>query len=263
MARALIGTVCAAVALGNALVPVFKLPPATLAFNLVNVLFIAGAHNFARFRVAPFLAPALADPAAPNVTATLGAYGYAEEPPIVTLGWALHASLVSVGQVFLCDSATSGALVLAGMAVSSRIAALAAYVGALCGVAVALALGAPVGQIASGLWGYNACLGAANVIIFFQPTLVACAFSLVSAFLCVLFDGLFKAACAPLGMPVGTTPFCLAALALLLTHGKIQGLHPIPRKPAVRQSNPRATRAHLPHSHLGLGLYSVCNMRAE
>ena len=77
-------------------------------------------------------------------------------------------------------------------------------------------------------WAALACLGAANVIIFCQPTLTACVFSLVSAFLCVLFDGLLKAACAPLGMPVGTVPFCLAALTLLMTHGKIPGLHPIP-----------------------------------
>jgi urea transporter len=214
-------------AIGNALVPTFKLPPATLAFNLINVLIIVGSQNFARFRVADFLAPKLGAPAGAT-NATLAAYGYMDEPTTVTMVWALHAALVSVGQVFLCQSATSGALILAGMAVSSRIAAIAAYAGALCGVAVALALGAPLGQIGAGLWGYNATLGAANVMIFFQPTLVACIFSLVSAFLCVLFDGLLKGACAPLGLPVGTTPFCLAALTFLLTHGKIPGLHPIP-----------------------------------
>jgi len=67
-----------------------------------------------------------------------------------------------------------------------------------------------------------------QVLIFFQPSLTACAFTLVAALLAVLLDGVFKAACAPLGMPTGTTPFCLAALTLLLTHGKIPGLHPIP-----------------------------------
>ena len=41
-------------------------------------------------------------------------------------GWLLEASLVSVGQVFLCQSAVSGALIIGGMAVSSRIAAAAA-----------------------------------------------------------------------------------------------------------------------------------------
>lgn len=217
------------IALGNALVPTFKLPPATLAFNLVNVLFIGGAHNFARFNVASFLAPALSGShQLANTTAALDAYGYSDEATPITIGWTLHAALVSVGQVFLCQSAISGALILAGMAISSRIAAMAAYAGALSGVVMALGLGAPVAQIGAGLWGYNACLGAANVIIFCQPTRTACAFSLVSAFLCVLFDGLFKATYAPLGVPVGTTPFCLAALSLLLTHGKIPGLHPIP-----------------------------------
>ena len=215
-------------ALGNALVPTFKLPPATLAFNLVNVIFIVASHRFARFNVADFLTPSLHEPSGNTTIAQMLAAGYMAEPTVMTFGWTMHAALVSVGQVFLCQSATSGALILAGMAVSSRIAALAAFIGALAGVLIAMALGAPLAQIEAGLWGYNACLGAANVMIFFRPTLTSCIFSLVSAFLCVLYDGFLKSACIPLGMPVGTTPFCLAALTLLMTHGKIPGLHPIP-----------------------------------
>ncbi len=65
-------------------------------------------------------------------------------------------------------------------------------------------------------------------MIFFQPTGIACIFSLISAFMCVLLDGALKAALAPLGVPAGTMPFCIAALLLLLTHGKVPGLYVIP-----------------------------------
>ena len=46
--------------------------------------------------------------------------------------------------------------------------------------------------------------------------------------LCVLLDGAFKAMSAPLGMPVGTVPFCLAAIAMMLTHGGVPGFEPVP-----------------------------------
>lgn len=49
----------------------------------------------------------------------------------------------------------SGALILGGMAISSRIAATAAYVGALLAVLLALAMGVGHDAIAAGLWGYS------------------------------------------------------------------------------------------------------------
>ena len=52
--------------------------------------------------------------------------------------------------------------------------------------------------------------------------------ALVCVVLCVLFDGTLKAACTPLGMPVGTLPFCLGAIVMMLTHGNIPGFEPVP-----------------------------------
>ena len=65
-------------ALGNALVPTFKLPPATLAFNFVNIIFVVGSQGLAHFRAADFLAPSIgaadADP-----SDALDVYGYTRE----------------------------------------------------------------------------------------------------------------------------------------------------------------------------------------
>ena len=140
----------------------------------------------------------------------------------------LRSALVSVGQIFLCESAVSGALIIAGVFFCSRIGAFALWGGALAGVLIALALGAPVEAVGAGLWGYDASLGAAAVCIFFYPNRKCCVMALVCAALCVLLDGTFKAVAAPLGMPVGTVPFCLSAVVMMLTQGGVTGFDPVP-----------------------------------
>ena len=205
--------------LGNALVPTFKCPPFTLAFNVTLVLFVAASYKLGRFHPAPFLAPALgADAPLAQDSAPDGA---------AAIGWALHAALVSVGQIFLCNSAVTGALIVGGMAVASRVAAAVAYLGALGGVALAVGLGASHAEVAAGLWGYNASLGATAVFTFFYPNGLCCVFAAVAVALSVVLDGFFKASFAPLGVPTGTLPFCFAAIAVVLTHGQVPGLAPV------------------------------------
>ena len=206
--------------LGNFLVPTFRTPPFTLAFNAVNWIFIVAAAKFTRFQQAPFLEPTL-------LPADSGAFSE-KWPCCNEFGWALKSALVSVGQIFLCESALSGALILAGVIFCSRILALSLYGGALAGVLIALALGAPVAEVEKGLWGYDASLGAAAVMTFFYPNRQSSVMSLVCVALCVLLDGALKAISAPLGMPVGTVPFCLAAIAMMLTHGGVPGFEPVP-----------------------------------
>ena len=209
--------------LGNLLVPTFRCPPFTLAFNVVNSSFILAAASFSRFQRAPFLEPALL---------LLDGGPFSEDWPcedwLCCSEWVLRSALVSVGQIFLCESAVSGALIIAGVFFCSRIGAFALWGGALAGVLIALALGAPVEAVGAGLWGYDASLGAAAVCIFFYPNRKCCVMALVCAALCVLLDGTFKAVAAPLGMPVGTVPFCLSAVVMMLTQGGVTGFDPVP-----------------------------------
>lgn len=214
-------------ALGNALVPTFQSPPFTLAFNVTMLIAVLAAPQLSAVRRAPFLTPAFASEVADAVPAAPPRFEGAEG--LAALGRALRAALVSLGQVFVVQSETAGALVLGAVALSSRIAACAAYGGALWGVTLASVLGAPAGQVGAGLWGYNACLGALAVVTFEYPTAGACSFGACAyASLCVLLDAALRTALAPLGAPVGTVPFCLSALAALLTHGKLNILYPVP-----------------------------------
>ena len=115
----------------------------------------------------------------------------------IDAGWVLHAALVSVGQIFLCQSALAGALILAGMALSSRIAALAPSLGALLAVLLALGLGASHDAIAAGLWGYSSSLTAIAAVTFFVPSGLGSLMAALGVALTVLFDGALRSAFAP------------------------------------------------------------------
>lgn len=209
-------------ALGNALVPTFRSPPFTLAFNATFLAFLLASSHWSHFRM-PHQAPS-PEPMVDDVLAPAEAAANVN----VDVGWLLRASLISVGQIFLCESPASGALILAGMAVSSRIAALAAFVGPVLGNALALALGADRGAIGRGLWGYNSSLTCVATLTFFALSSRGCAMAVLGIVLTVLLDGALRSALAPLHMPIGTLPFCVASFTLMLTHSKVPGFEAIP-----------------------------------
>lgn len=214
--------------LGNLLVPAFKCPPFTLAFNATMIWFVLGsASRFSHFHVRPFLAPAIstlstaadADPYTPSACAELHS---------LHVAWVLRAAVTSIGQIFLCGSWPSGLLILLGAVFCSRIMAMALFFGALQAVLLSLLLGAPCAEIEFGLWGYNSALTATAVVTFFVPTRITVLMAALGVFLTVILDGAFKQAMAPFGAPAGTLPFCFAAILLVLAQGKVPGFAAVP-----------------------------------
>ena len=203
--------------LGNCLVPTFKTPPFTLAFNITMLLMLLASKNMSHFAMPHHSSTPAATPAAEEESAEL-----------VNVSWLLRVALVGVGQVFLCDSAISGALILAGMAVSSRIAALSAFVGSLASSAMALALGIDRTSIGHGLWGYNSTLTAIVVFTFYVPSLKGGVMCAIGVGLTVLIDAAMRTSFALVQMPVGTLPFCAAAILVVLAHEGVAGFVPVP-----------------------------------
>ena len=72
------------------------------------------------------------------------------------------------------------------MAISSRIAATAAFAGASLGTLLAYGLGAPTEQVYAGLWGYNSCLTVTAALTFFVPSRIGCLMALLGTVLTVL-----------------------------------------------------------------------------
>lgn len=109
------------VSLGKILVP-YKSPPLTLPFNIATILFFLAVPEMFRVNYG-----SVRDPSLPN-------YSYTPQDNTVDkiTARAFFAGMIrGIGQVYLCDNIASGVLVLAGIVVCSRIAALAALVGAL------------------------------------------------------------------------------------------------------------------------------------
>lgn len=126
----------------------------------------------------------------------------------------LLASLRGVSQVFLIDNAATGALILFGVALYSRIAAVAALLGSFLALGVGFGLGVSRAEIFSGLMGYNSVLTAVAATVFISPFPLAPTF--VFSLVAVIFAALLHSALEQaLSDPQVTLAFNVATLTLL------------------------------------------------
>lgn len=140
-------------ALGSLLVPVHKVPPFTLAFNIATLLLLALAGGTAsnRMQLADFLAPA---PATGHVLVQGGGpdpSAAAAEALFDSVLLPLEVLFRGVAQVYLCNSAAAGVGVVIGIAVWSPIAAAFAMLGSALGSLSAVAIGSSASSIVSGM----------------------------------------------------------------------------------------------------------------
>jgi urea transporter len=136
-------------------------------------------------------------------------------------GWAGLAEEVFAGlaEVMFSANAASGVCFLAGIAWSAWRHAVVAVVGALLGTCLAIYHGDPAGQLALGIYGYNAAL-AAMAAWLARPSLVPAALAAcVSVPLTEFFPSSF-------GVPALTAPFIMAAWIVLLLMRLERSLNP-------------------------------------
>ncbi|MFF4339222.1 urea transporter [Kitasatospora sp. NPDC001540] len=127
-----------------------------------------------------------------------------------------HAFFANVAQVFLVDNWYVGLAVLVALACAGARAVLAAALGSAVGTAAAWALGAPAGQVAAGLHGYNAVLvGIALGAVLPARTPWNAGYALFGAALSTVLATTLTALLAPLGGRTLTWPFVLTTWALL------------------------------------------------
>lgn len=127
--------------------------------------------------------------------------------------WATSA-LVGVSQIFVVDNPLAGALMLAGIASYSPMAAGATLLGSVLGAVTAQFAGGDKESVVHGLWGFNPALAALAVSIFFVPTGASAAFAggaaVVSALCAAAMNPIIRDA---LHTPGLTLPFCAVASA--------------------------------------------------
>src|SRR6478609_1162658 len=202
-------------ALAAVFVGALGVPPFTLAFNTITLLFLITGLHVAHGRLGVGVEPAAPVSGGAGVQTALrpgaDAAGNTDAMAIV------NAVFRGIGQLFFLNSILAGVLIIIGIAFCSRIAAVFALVGSIVGMLTGMALGADGAAIYNGLWGFNsfdAALAIAGVfyVLTWRSALlgIACA-----AFTALLF-GAIASIFVPWGLPALTLPFCFGTLAFVL-----------------------------------------------
>jgi urea transporter len=213
-------------ALANVFLGAWKVPPFTLAFNFFTLLFLIGALNYGHGHLGGLVAPADAQVTAGNVSSTLRSAASAASSN--DLSGYFNAVFRGIGQLFFANSVWSGIIMIVGIAVASRIAAIFALIGSLTGMLTALAIGANGVAIYNGLWGFNSfdaalAIGGVFYVLSWRSGVLAVLCAVLAAFLFGAIATLF----IPYGLPALTLPFCFATLAFTLMKGATEDVEPV------------------------------------
>jgi urea transporter len=213
-------------ALANVFLGAWAVPPFTLAFNFITLIFLIGALNYANGRTGGLIAPAGAQVTAGEVSNTLRSA--ADAVSANNVEGVLNAMFRGISQLFFANSVASGIIIVVGLAVCSRIAAIFALVGSTVGMLTGLALGANGVAIYNGLWGFNS-FDAALAIggVFFVLTWRSGLLAVGCAVLAALLFGAIASLFTPWGLPALTLPFCFATLAFVLLKDASEELEPV------------------------------------
>jgi urea transporter len=204
----------------------WAVPPFTLAFNFITLIFLIGALNFANGRVSGLIAPADAQVTRGEVGTALRAA--TDTATANNLEGVVNAILRGISQLFFANSIVSGIIIIAGIAVASRIAAVFALVGSTVGMLTGLALGANGVAIYNGLWGFNSfdaalAIGGVFFVLSWRSGLLAVACAVLTA----LIFGAIATLFIPWGLPALTLPFVFGTLTFVLLKGASDKLEPI------------------------------------
>ncbi|GAA2547935.1 urea transporter [Pseudonocardia hydrocarbonoxydans] len=198
-----------------ALFGIWGVPPFTLAFNISVLLFLVTGLNVARGNLGELVSPASPTVAGPSVSTVLRES--ADAAGSTDAFAVLNAVFRGIAQLFFVNSILGGVIILVGIAVCSRIAALFAVAGSAVGMLVGMALGADGVAIYNGLWGFNsydACLAIAGVfyVLSWRSALLGLA---CAAYTALLF-GAIASFLSPWGLPAMTLPFCFGVLTFVM-----------------------------------------------
>jgi urea transporter len=193
----------------------WSMPALTFPFVLVTWLLLLATYGFAGLAGTALPAAGVIAPFESVAATRLDA------------GLFVQATLLSISQVFLKGSGIAALLFLAGLAVNSRAAAVAALGGAILAVVTAHLLGAESDLITGGLLGFSPVLTAVALgTVFNQPGLRVAAYAALGTAFTVIAQAAFNVALTPLAIPALTAPFVLVTWIFLLPRPVFAGAAP-------------------------------------
>ncbi len=182
-----------------------RVPGLNFPYCVATLFLLAGLHQFSGLD--PHTA---AHPLLSSLHPAGGTQVYAGDTWLYGIG-------TGISQIFLQDNWLTGILVVAAIAVNSRIAAAAVIAGSALAVAAGCFLGVSEAFIRSGLLGYNAALTVLALGGFFVLLDRAGAiYAALGALLTTCAWGALATVLAPSGLPVLTLPFVIVTWLMLL-----------------------------------------------
>lgn len=203
-----------------------KVAPLTMPFVLIGWLFLFAILKFDAIHAGPMIKPVSPDQ-----------FSYAE--PYVLPTWYMGIG-ASIGQIFFQDNWITGYIILAGIAIHSRIGAGMCLLGAIVGTVVAAIFGGPEGAIRDGLFGYNSALTAMALggffLVFTWSSFFYAIFgAVVAAWLWASIAIFLK----PISMPVLTSAFVIVTWLMLIGQYAFRALVPVPPAEATTPEDNR------------------------
>lgn len=208
-----------------------EVPPLTAPFVLASWLFVAGTH----------FSPALTPGHMNQLTSTVKASELAsadvnqiqddhdddedqrDDRYEFDTWW--EGAGKGFGEIFFQDSAVSGYLILLGIAISSRISAVMAVIGALVSIGVAEGLHISENEIHMGMFSYSAILTAIAVGgLFYLLTVRSFVFMVFGVVMTTWLYAALAAILLPLHLPPYTAPFVVVTWILLYSKTVFNGL---------------------------------------
>ncbi len=182
----------------------WRVPALTAPFVFTTWVFVLACARFGRLQTTAVL-PTAGLPKAATVEG------------IVTASTVAEGLFSGIAQVFFQGNAITGAIFVAGLLVSSRVAAGVALAGSCAGLLVAWGLGAAEPAIRAGAFGFNSVLTAIALGSgLFAPRAAAAAYTTLAVVVTAVVFAAMSAALEPLGMPALTSPFVLVTWLFLL-----------------------------------------------
>ncbi len=204
----------------------WEVPTLTFPFVLTTWFLVLAAYSFGQLPIASMGPPSL-----PHALREVSVETQLGLLPV------LDAWLKGPAQVFLINNAVSGVLVVIGLLVSSAWAAVFALLGSAVALALSLCLGASLGSVQAGLYGFSPVLTAVALgCVFYEPSWRISCYALLGTIFTVIVQGALNAGVSPLGIPTFTAPFVFVVWLFLLPKVKLQPqLHEHIKEPLLKK----------------------------
>ena len=144
--------------------------------------------------------------------------------PSASFGDLFVAPLKGISQIFVVESALSGAVIVGGIANYSPMLAMHAVAGSAIGTLVGVVMGAETAELTMGLWGFNSALTSMGVAVFFVNSTPTMLLSAGGAAATASLFGAMKTVFGAYGAPALTLPFCFTMSACYLLPKQIPSL---------------------------------------